>query len=163
MACSLPRPHPHLHPASCAVLSPKSPHRRYPILAQSDPGWLTQPGPPRGGTGRTWHSGCGPSARCRNEEEKVRNYDFTVEHYLSMLGLIFTLPDTSPGLPVPDANGLVVWGTQNPRVLLEKEHMNGYVPAIFSMFQWQTLVRHQELSGCFRLVQHIANYLYTTN
>lgn len=45
-------------------------HQKYPKRAQSDPSWLTLPGPQRGETGHTSHSGCVLSAHYNKKDRK---------------------------------------------------------------------------------------------
>lgn len=60
------------HEPSPLYSGPQSPvpHQRYPTLAQSDPDWLTPPGPQKDGTGHTSHSDYVQSAHCRKEKKE---------------------------------------------------------------------------------------------
>lgn len=61
-----------------------------------------------GGTGHTSHSGYGQSAHCDEEE---RRDIFNIQYQLLKCDYKKSqcvLPDAGPGLPVPDANGLVI-------------------------------------------------------
>lgn len=62
-------PTPNLARLESAPLSPSS-HQRYPTPAQSGPDWLRPPGPQKGGTGHTSHSGYGRSEHCKRERRK---------------------------------------------------------------------------------------------
>lgn len=52
----------------------------------------------------------------KNKTKNLRYLNLTVVSYFEFH---YNIPDTGPGLPVPNSDCLVIWGAQNPWILLQ--------------------------------------------